>query len=133
MLRTVLAVFGALIAWFAIVTLINLGLRQALPGYAAAEPVLVFTVAMMVARLAMAAVASLAAGAVARSIAPASRLAPLIAAFVMLVFFVPVHLRLWSLFPVWYHLVFLLSLPLGMVLGASLRGARTTPGGTVTA
>jgi hypothetical protein len=123
-----LAVVGALIAWFAIVTLINLGLRQALPGYAAAERVLVFTPVMLVARLAMATIASLGAGAVARSVAPASRLAPWIAGFVMLVFFVPVHFRIWEIFPAWYHLLFLLSLPLGMALGARLHGGRTGRG-----
>lgn len=51
MWRTVLGVVGGLAAWVVIVTLLNIGLRHALPDYAAAEPVLAFTLTMMVARL----------------------------------------------------------------------------------
>ena len=126
MWRTLLAVIGGLVAWAAIVTLINFGLRVALPGYTAAEPLLAFTLGMMVARLAMAAITSVAAGAVTRSIAPASRWAPWIVGGVMLAAFLPVHIQIWSRLPVWYHLFFLGTLPLFVVLGARLRGA-TTP------
>lgn len=123
MWRTVLAVIGGLVAWMAVVTLINLGIRQALPGYAAAEPALDFTLTMMIARLAMAAVASIAAGAVIRSIAPASKAAPWIVGGAMLLFFLPVHIQIWPRLPVWYHLFFLGTLPLFFALGARLRGA----------
>ena len=133
MWRTLLAVICGLVAWAAIVTLINLGLRLALPGYAAAEPVLAFTLAMMIARLAMAAVTSLAAGAITRSIAPASQLAPWIVGGVMLAAFLPVHIQIWSRLPVWYHLFFLITLPLFVVLGARLRRVRGDEASTVPA
>lgn len=128
MWRTVLAVIGGLVAWMAAVTLINLGIREALPGYAAAEPTLDFTLPMMMARLAMAAVASIAAGAVIRSVAPASKAAPWIVGVAMLLFFLPVHVQIWARLPVWYHLFFLITLPPFFALGARLRGVpRTRP------
>ena len=123
MWRTVLAVVGGLVAWMLIATLLNIGLRQALPGYSEAEPALAFTLGMKIARLSLAAVASVAAGAVARSIAPASKAAPWIVGFVMLALFLPVHIQIWSLLPVWYHLFFLVTLAPLVALGAYCRGA----------
>ena len=133
MWRTLLAVICGLVAWAVVVTLINLGLRLALPGYTAAEPLLAFTLGMMIARLAMAAITSVAAGAVTRSIAPASRWAPWIVGGVMTAAFLPVHIQIWSRLPVWYHLFFLGTLPLFVVLGARLRGPGTARSETSTA
>lgn len=126
--RFILAVIGGLIAWTAIATLVNIGLRLGLPGYAVAEPALAFTLAMMIARLAMAVIASLGAGAVIRTIAPSSRWAPWIMGGLTLAMFLPVHVQLWPRFPVWYHLFFLGTLPLFVALGAHLRGAREASG-----
>lgn len=126
--RIFLAVIGGLIAWTAIATLVNIGLRLGLPGYAAAEPALAFTLVMMIARLAMAAIASLGAGAVIRTIAPASRWAPWIMGGLTLAMFLPVHVQLWARFPVWYHLFFLGTLPLFVALGARLRGTPEASG-----
>ncbi|MBU6437701.1 MAG: hypothetical protein KGQ77_09260, partial [Betaproteobacteria bacterium] len=39
-----------------------------------------------------------------------SYLAPLVAGAVLVALFIPVHVTLWSRFPVWYHVVFLGSL-----------------------
>jgi len=35
-----------------------------------------------------------------------------------------VHYSIWDKFPIWYHLTFLVSLPLLSAIGGSLRGAR---------
>jgi hypothetical protein len=123
MWRTVLAVVGGLVAWMLVATVLNIGLRHALPGYSEAEPVLAFTLAMKIGRLSLAVIASLAAGVVARSSAPASKAAPWIVGFIMLVFFVPGHIQLWSRLPVWYHLFFLITLAPAVALGAWCRDA----------
>jgi hypothetical protein len=123
--RTVLAVIGGLVAWTVVVTLIDIGLRITLPGYRAAEPALAFTVAMMIARLLMSAVTSLAAGAIIRRIAPASRWAPWIVGLVIVALFLPEHIRIWPRFPIWYHLLFLIPLAPLVALGTRI-GARRT-------
>lgn len=119
MARTVLAVIGGLLAWVLIVTLLNFSLRVGLPGYRAAEPAMAFTLAMKLGRLAIAVLTGLAAGAIVRWIAPASKAAPWIVGLVLLVLFAPEHARLWTRFPVWYHLFFLLTLAPLVVLGAA--------------
>jgi hypothetical protein len=63
MWSTVLGVVVGLIGWALIVTLLNFGLRAGIPGYHAAEPTLQFTLAMEIGRLSIAALTSLAAGA----------------------------------------------------------------------
>ena len=120
MWRSVLGVVGGLAAWTLIVTLLNIGLRHALPGYAQAEPLLAFTLTMMIARLSMAAITSLAAGAVVGAIAPASRWAPWAVGLIILALFLPVHIQIWPRLPVWYHLFFLVTLVPFVVLGARL-------------
>ena len=115
MWRGILAVVAGLVAWGAIVTLINFGLRWWLPGYQAAEPTLAFTLPMMIARLSMAAVTSVAAGAIVAAITE-RWWAPLLVGLITLGLFVPSHVYLWDKFPVWYHLSFLVPLvPLVMV------------------
>jgi len=130
MWRTILAVVGGLVAWALVATLLNIGVRQVLPGYSEAEPVLAFTLAMKIARLSLAILASLAAGAAARSIAPASKAAPWIVGFIMLALFLPVHISIWPRLPVWYHLFFLITLAPAVALGAWCRGPTRTAGGT---
>lgn len=118
MWRTVLAVLGGLLAWAVIVSLINFGLRASLAGYPAAEHSLDFTLTMKIARLIMAAVTSVIAGALTRAIAPSSRYAPWIVGEVILAAFLPVHISIWDKFPVWYHLTFLVPLLPLVVIGA---------------
>src|SRR5436309_2711038 len=110
MMRTILAVIGGLVAWALVATLLDIGLRLALPGHREAEPVLAFTLTMKLARLTLALLASLAAGAAIGTIAPASRPAPWVAGLIMLAIFLPEHIRIWPLLPVWYHLFFLVTL-----------------------
>ena len=120
MWRTILSVVCGLVAWMVVATILNFPLRLWLPGYAEAEPAMEFTLAMKIARLLIGGFASLGAGAVARAIAPASRVAPWVVGLILLAVFVPEHVRLWSKFPVWYHLTFLVTLAPLVALGASL-------------
>lgn len=120
MWRTVAGVAAGFVAWVVVVTILNWGLRLWLPGYAQVEHAMVFTLTMKAARLGIAALTSVAAGAVVRAIAPASRWAPWILGLSMVALFVPDHIQLWSRFPVWYHLTFLLTLAPLVALGAML-------------
>jgi len=56
-----------------------------------------------------------------RALAPASRVAPWVTGLIILALFVPVHIQLWSKFPAWYHLTFLLSIVPLVLLGAMVR------------
>jgi len=120
MWRALGSILGGLVAWAVVATILNFALRALLPDYHAAEATLQFTLAMKMGRLALAAVASLCAGVVVRLIAPDTPWSPWVAGLLILGMFVPVHLQLWSKFPVWYHLTFLLSLVPLVALGASL-------------
>lgn len=126
MWRTIAGVLLELVAWAVVVTVLNWGLRLWLPGYAAVEHTLVFTLPMKLARLSMAAVTSLAAGLVVRAVAPSSRWAPWIVGLVLLASFLPSHVYLWNKFPIWYHLTFLVPLAPLVALGASFL-PRTEP------
>lgn len=121
MWRAVGSVIVGLVAWAAVATILNFGLRGALPGYHAAELTLQFTLAMKVGRLAIATFASIIGGAVVRSLAPASRPAPWVAGLLLLAMFLPIHVQIWSKLPIWYHLTFLLTIVPLFLLGASLR------------
>ncbi len=73
MWRTLASIVAGLIAWAVVVTVLNFGLRAAIPGYHAAEATLQFTLAMKAGRLAEAAITSIAAGAVVGLIAPTKK------------------------------------------------------------
>jgi hypothetical protein len=123
MLRSIVGVVAAIIAWFAVATVGNWILRAVLPGYAAVEVSMHFTLAMMVGRLLLGLVSSLGAGFVGAAVAR-SRLAPKVVAVIMVILFVPVHYLLWDKFPIWYHLFFLISLAPMILLGAALAPSR---------
>ena len=120
MKRSILACLAGFLAWIIVVTVINRVLRLSLPNYTAAEQTLQFTLGMKWARLLMAIMTSLVAGAVTRWISPSSRWAPLIVGGVVLAMFVPLHIAIWSKFPVWYHLTFLLTIIPAALVGALL-------------
>ena len=131
MWRTIASIVGGLVAWAVVVTLLNFGLRAAIPGYHAAEATLQFTMAMKAGRLIEAALASVAAGAVTTWLAPSSRWAPWAVGLIILAMFLPVHVSLWSKFPVWYHLSFLVPLvPLTVLGGRLARGRAADERGT---
>ena len=120
MLRKIGAVIAALVAWTVIIILLNYGLRYALPGYAAVEKAMTFTLGMMAARLTISFVATLSAGAVTAWIARDRLTWPLVTGIVLLAIFIPIHLGIWEHFPLWYHLTFLPSLPILSVVGGRL-------------
>lgn len=122
--RTILSIIAGLVSWAVVATLINFGLRAAIPGYHAAEATLDFTLTMKIARLLMAAVTSLAAGAVVGWIEANRKWAAWAVGLITLAIFVPVHVQLWNRFPVWYHLSFLVPLAPLVALGASLMRRR---------
>jgi hypothetical protein len=124
MKRSVLACFAGLLTWAVVVTVFNRVLRLTVPNYTAAEHTLQFTLGMKWARLLMAIVTSLVAGAVTRWTSPSSRWAPLIVGSVVLAMFAPAHIALWSKFPVWYHLTFLLTIIPAVLVGALLTPRR---------
>jgi len=120
MLRKIGAVIAALLVWTIVVTILNYGLRYGLPGYAAVEKAMTFTVEMMWARLGISFVATLSAGLVTALIARDKSRWPLITGIVLLAIFIPVHLGIWEHFPLWYHFTFLPSLPILSMVGGRL-------------
>jgi len=120
MKRSILACLAGLLTWIVVVTVIDRILRLSLPNYTAAEKTLQFTLAMKWARLLMAIVTSLVAGAVTGWISGSGRWSPLIVGIVVLAMFLPVHIAIWSKFPPWYHLTFLLTIIPAVLAGAVL-------------
>jgi hypothetical protein len=128
MKRAILAFLAGLVTWLVVGSVLDRGLRIALAGYAAAEPKMTFTLGMMAARLTIAAVTSVIAGAVAGWISRGSVRVAWVMGAILLALFIPVHVRLWNTFPIWYHLTFLVTLVPLVVLGSWL--ARTRTGGS---
>jgi len=128
MKRAILAFAAGLVLWVLAISVLDRALRLFLGGYAAAEPTMSFTLGMLLARLAIAALTSIIAGGVAGWIAPASARVPVLLGAILLLAFLPIHAKLWSLFPFWYHLVFLCSLIPLVVLGSRLTRIGTIDG-----
>jgi hypothetical protein len=125
MRKSLLAVVVALIGWLAVVTVAGLILRVSWPAYAEVAAAMTFTLPMLLARLAIGAVATLAAGLIAARIRPRSTVVTLIPGLILLALFIPQHIAIWPRFPIWYHLSFLLSLiPLTWAGGAVARSSR---------
>ena len=124
MVRTVLSVVAGFIAWWIVVSIIDVPMRYLWPDYAANFKAMTFTLPMMLARLTESTVALVVATIVTARIAPLSRYAPLALGIVMLLFFIPVHYWLWSKFPVWYHAYFLTSLIVIPAIVASVMGSK---------
>jgi hypothetical protein len=124
MWRRVIALVSALLAWGIIASLLNRLLRVVLPGYAAAEPAMDYTLSMQWARLALGALASISAGYILARLGPDARRLPLILGALLLAMFLPVHYNLWNKFPIWYHLLFLLTIIPFVVAGARIGAPR---------
>jgi hypothetical protein len=124
MKRSIIAFLAGLVTWAVVVTVINRMLRLSLPNYAAAEHTLQFTLLMKWARLLMAMVTSVAAGAITGLISRSSRWAPLLVGCVVFAMFAPWHITNWSKFPAWYHLTFLLTIIPAVFVGAMLSPRR---------
>ena len=133
MWRTIGGIVAGLVAWAVVVTLLDFGLRAAIPGYHAAElalkssGVMQFTGTMEAGRLIEAALTSVAAGAVVGWIDSSKKWVPWVVGAIVLAMFLPIHIKLWHTFPVWYHLAFLVPLVPLVVLGAALVRNSTPP------
>jgi hypothetical protein len=126
MLRLIGGTIAGIVAWGVIVTVLNLVLRHDWHDYHAVEKAMTFTFSMMIARLSISAVSSLASGFVAGWVGK-GRWAPLAAGTILLLPFLWVHYSLWSKFPIWYHIIFLISLPLLSVVGGMFSSAKAKP------
>ena len=118
MARRTLGVVVGLAVWVLVVSVAGLVMRETWPSYARVADAMTFTLPMMMARLAIGAVATLAMGLATSVVTRRSLVATLSAGAVLLCAFIPEHISLWDKFPVWYHLTFLSSLvPLAYVGG----------------
>src|SRR5690349_8937028 len=89
--KTVGAVLAALVTWIFVATVLNLPLRISWPRYHEAETAFNFTLTMKLARLALGAVSSLAAGFVAAWIGKDRMRAATLSGIVLLGLFIPDH------------------------------------------
>ena len=110
MLKTIGAVVAGAVLWIVLATIADRVMRAEWPEYQAALSAMAFTLPMMLARLAESTVALIIAAWATARIAEGSRAAPWALAAVMLAFFIPTHVMIWSKFPIWYHAYFLSSL-----------------------
>ena len=120
MIRNIGSIVAGIVAWIAIVTVIDRLMRLAWPEYAAALPIMTFTLPMMFARLSEGAVTTLAAGFINRLIARAPLWPAAVQGVIIFLLFLPAHYKLWHNFPVWYHLTFLGCLIPLTIIGAAL-------------
>lgn len=119
MLRGIAGLIVALAVWVIVASVGHRAVCAAWPAYAAATPLLSFSLPMMIARLALSAVATLAAGSSARALSNA-RWLPVTVGCVLVLIFLPMHVGIWARLPAWYHLTFLASLIPLSVVGARL-------------
>ena len=120
MKRKVLGVVAGLVVFVVVATIAGLIMRAAWADYARVAEAMTFTLPMMIARLSIGAIATIAAGWTTAVIVRQSRLARLMPGLVLLLLFVPQHVRLWNAFPAWYHLTFLISIVPLIHLGGTL-------------
>ena len=127
MIRIIAGIVCGIVAWFIVATIGNLVIRLSWPDYVAVETSMAFTLPMLLARLLVGAVASLAAGALVGWIARGNRKAVMGVGILLTLLFIPIHYNLWDKFPLWYHAAFLISIfPLtlaGAYLSASANRA----------
>ena len=124
MARGMLGVVVGLAVWVGVVTVAGLAMRETWPAYASVADAMTFTLPMMIVRLTVGALATLAMGLATSVVSRRSLVATLAAGALVLLVFIPEHVSLWDKFPVWYHLTFLLSLvPLAYLGGMTSRRA----------
>jgi hypothetical protein len=125
-MRALLAVITGLVAWAIVATLFNFVLRFGMSGYLDAELLVKFSLPMMIGRLGVGAFASIAAGIACRGVLGAAaepgrrKKWAAITGIVLVLGFIPVHMYMWAVFPLWYHAFFLVTLVPFVMLGAAL-------------
>jgi len=123
MIRIIASIVCGVVAWFIVATIGNLVIRLSWPDYVAVETSMAFTLAMMLARLLVGAVASLAAGTLVGWIARGNGKAVVGVGILLTLLFVAIHYNLWDKFPLWYHAAFLISIFPLTLAGAYLSGS----------
>jgi hypothetical protein len=106
--------------WVLVASLLVFCVRLSWPAYEAAWPTRDFTLAMLISRLLVSFIASIASGALAARLEYPRGRAPLVNGLLQLMVAVPYHLSIWPHYPAWYHLFYLLSLVPLALLGARL-------------
>lgn len=119
MAKNIIGVVAGLAVWVIVATVAGFIMRVSWPAYASVASAMSFTLPMMIARLSIGALATVAMGIV-TAVITQSVTARLMTGVLMLVIFVPNHVMIWEKFPVWYHLTFLLSLVPLTYVGALL-------------
>ena len=115
---------AGILAWLVTTGVLAAFARLVWPAYAAAVPQRHFTTAMLVLRLVASALGTIVAGAVAQRIGWIWHRAALASGLGLLAISLVRHYQIWSEYPVWYHLVYLVSLVPLAVLGGRLVAAR---------
>lgn len=123
MARNMIGVMAGLAVWLAMTFIAGFIMRATWPEYVSVADAMTFTLPMMLARLSIGVVATVALGFVVARITH-STLVRLLPGLILLIVFIPEHVMLWDKFPIWYHLWFLLSLvPLTYVGNSIARGS----------
>jgi hypothetical protein len=125
--RFIGAVAAGLLVWAIVATLCNFILRAAIPGYRAEEVAVSFSLNAQLARLGLAVISTAAAAVVTTVLSREGAGGALAVGCILLALFVPAHISLWHRFPVWYHVFFLVSLPLVAYVVGRLVADRNHP------
>lgn len=123
MFRLIAGTVSGAVVWFVAVLVLGFLCRIAWPEMAAIRDMTLLTLPMLITRLAISALGSVAGGYAAAMVARENTKAPLAAGILLLVVFVPYHLTIWQNFPLWYHLTFFVSLPVLSLLGGMVRSS----------
>jgi hypothetical protein len=126
MLRSIAGVVLGVVAWFAAVAALGFLAGHAWPALAvASKHPLSLTDPMLGARLGISFISSVIGGLTAALVGGERFRAPLGAGVLLLALFAYYHLAIiWHDFPPWYHLTFLVSLPLLSLVGGRLSRPR---------
>ncbi len=117
MLRNIFAIVAAPIVWGLVGVPVNQMILSFFPASAEGD----FSTTLLVVSLFASFAYSILAGAAAALIAgPGLKRIGLYAGLAVLLVGLGVQIASWSIFPVWYHLIFLIALPPFCILGASL-------------
>ena len=118
-LKAVGAVIAGAVSWEVVVMLATLVGRLIWPAYAVVETQRIFTLDMLLSRLAVGALATLAFGAVVAWVARGDKQMVRAIIALWLTYSVVDHYVVWDQFPVWYHVTYL-----GYIVPIALLGAR---------
>lgn len=117
MIKITINIVLGLIVWLLSAAIGNQALRASILGYAEVESTMAFTLTMLWLRLLIGLFASLLAGGITGYASPAAR-SGLTLGSTFLILFGANHYVLWDKFPIWFHMVFLLSLIPATFLGS---------------